>query len=260
GNTRRMALEGLLRVEDMSALSNSDRAPVVEAYGCLMGNFSVPGSGSLGERLVAGSVGAVAVVGASSMAHNEGSVKVGSSLLREMYEEGHGRLGDAWAAMKGREASNRYAQSYQLLGDPALALGDAAAGRGGPETSPVRPSYEEWAAWAFSPAWRELGLPTEGWLDADRDRQSNYEEYMAGTDPMDDGSAFVVVTVRRTAEGRTEVRWESAGGRVYAIERATSPGGPYQTVADNLPATPGVNTWVDPEESTSTAFYRVRVK
>jgi len=181
-------------------------------------------------------------------------------LLDAIYQQGIARLGDAWADAKNRRPGNRTAGTYQLLGDPSLAMGDANAPRGGPAVYPARPSYAEWVQWAFPPAWLDQGLSSDPDADPDGDGYTNFEEYLAGTDPLNRDSELVVVTVRTIGEGRTELSWPSIAGRTYVIERALVLGGDYQVIADSVPADPDRNLWVDEYAPPGSAFYRVRVK
>ncbi|HMO52706.1 MAG TPA: C25 family cysteine peptidase [Kiritimatiellia bacterium] len=260
GNLQRMAQEGLLTSADVQAMLNSDRPAVIGALGCLMGSFGMPGSPSLGEQLITASGGAAAVFGSSAMVNNRDGVAFGDAVLAAVYDQGVDRLGDAWATAKNLKAGKWVAGSYQLLGDPALAMGDAYAPRGGPAVYPTRPSYEEWVKWAFPPAWLESGMSTDPNDDPDGDGYTNYEEYLAGTDPLNRDSELVVVTVNSLGEGRTELSWPSVAGRTYVIERATTLGGAYVGIAHAVAATPDTNVWVDEQAPAGSAFYRVRVK
>lgn len=262
GNSRQMAQEGLWRTEDVAGLENAGRAGIVAAMGCLMGTYAAPGVPSLGERFVVGEKGAVAVLSSTWMVKNRIGVETAAAVLEATYGEGaEARLGDAWAAAQTAKRGEEMIDRMAYLGDPALAVGAADAPRGDGGVGPVRPGYEEWAGWAFAPVWADMGISTAGASDPDGDGQSNAAEWMAGTDPMDEESEFAVVRVVPAAGGGRELRWTSAPGRRYAVERATSVTGPYSVIADDVAATPSENRWTDSDTPTnSTFFYRVRVK
>ncbi len=263
GSFFKMADEGILTTNDVAGLVNASNPGVVMALGCLMGSFGQPGQVGIGEKLVAGANGAAAVLGSSTLVNIREGNKVGRGVVDGLYRQGVARLGDALVETKNAAASDGSfagVATYQLLGDPALAFGDADAPRGGPEVEPTRSSYEEWLTWAFPPVWIEQGLGTDPNDDPDGDGLSNWEEYLAGTDPLDALSDLVVVTVRPQANGSIELRWPSVPGRTYRIERAESIGGPFTPVADLVPAAAPVNTWLDSQPLSGAAFYRVFVQ
>jgi hypothetical protein len=96
--------------------------------------------------------------------------------------------------------------------------------------------------------------------DRDHDGISNYEEYLAGTDPADSNSVLRITSIERLLTGhapRTSMIWASVPTRFYAIEK--------------LAAFGGTNAWStvlelsSPGESNATfvaaapqQFYRVR--
>ncbi|HMP71904.1 MAG TPA: C25 family cysteine peptidase, partial [Kiritimatiellia bacterium] len=263
GNRLRMAEEGILRTQDLAQLNNTDRAGVIGALGCLMGSFSIPGSPGIGEQLITRSGGAAAVFGSASMVNNLDGVNMADALLEAIYGQGEARLGDAWvtalnspASLLSRDATG----TYQFLGDPSIALGSPYAPRGGPAPIPSRGTYEEWASWAFSPAWRDLGYATGPDDDPDGDGMTNWEEFIAGTNPMDPDSDFVVVTVKPLPDGTVQLSWPAVPGRLYRIERAPSLGVEFEVIADDQVADPPVSVWIDAQANGNQGFYRVGVK
>jgi hypothetical protein len=229
-----------------------------------MGGFGYPDHVGVGEALVTGPNGAVAVFGAGTLVFNMESVDFGARLMDALYADQTARLGDAWVTVKQALHAGgplpHVLEAYQLLGDPALSLGDAHAPRGGPDVEPGRTSYEAWLAWAFGPAWADLGGSTDPLADPDGDGLTNWEEYLAGTDPLNATSDLAVFMVRPLGDGRMELTWPSVPGRSYQIERATSVDGAYSVLAADLPAEIPVNTWIDEAAPTGAAFYRVLVR
>src|SRR5262249_7715182 len=53
--------------------------------------------------------------------------------------------------------------------------------------------------------------------DDDHDGQSNYSEFLAGTDPHSAKSAFQIVNARSGAQGFT-LSWSSVGGKRYRVQ------------------------------------------
>ena len=106
-------------------------------------------------------------------------------------------------------------------------------------------------------------LPPEG--DFDGDGCPNGAECMAGTDPRDASSLFVVGERSAAPNGGGTgtiftVNWASVAGRTYRVERSTTLAG-WTVVADDVAATPPTNTLPDEvEPSPERMFYRILVK
>ncbi len=56
------------------------------------------------------------------------------------------------------------------------------------------------------------------------------------------------------------IQWLSRAGAAYDVLKAQDARGPYAPAALDLPATPPVNTWIDPAPSVGAAFYRIETK
>ncbi|MCB1070378.1 MAG: carboxypeptidase regulatory-like domain-containing protein, partial [Kiritimatiellae bacterium] len=263
GTVQRMAEEGLLLNSDVSGLGNQSSAGVVGAFGCLMGVHGMPGTVSVGEQLVLSAGGASAVIGSGTMVNSADSQLIAESLVAATYQQGVARLGDAWLNAKAQATAagrSQVAEAYQLLGDPATAMGSATASRGGPAVAPARGEFGEWLAWAFAPAWHDLGLVGGLYENPDKDSLNNWEEFIAGTDPDDQSSEFVVLEVMIAADGRVTLNWPSVAGRSYRIERAALSDGRYEVIAEQVSASgTGENLWVDEDPITEAAYYRVLV-
>ena len=103
-----------------------------------------------------------------------------------------------------------------------------------------------------------IACPT---CDFDRDGATDWQEYVAGTDPADANSVFKMVGLQQPGNSETVLRWTSVAGKSYAIEKSTDlTAGFYELVGDVL-ATPPVNTYMDVNPpGASGVFYRIRVK
>jgi len=264
GNIHQLAEESLLSSSSIPALTNQTRTGIAGNMACLTASLTMPGVSSLGESLIVEAGGAAAMFGSASLVSRKESAELVTELVGHAYaNNGSPRLGDAWVDAKNERinAGHRHVVStYQLLGDPSISMGDAHASRGGPQVGPVRSSYEEWKTWAFAPAWLDAGLSSAPDANPDDDSLTNWEEYMAGTDPLDDHSELVVFTVRPLSENRMELSWASVPGRQYRVERASAADGSYTTLMEEIPADAPVNVWVDDSPSVATAIYRVSVK
>ncbi|MFW6107387.1 MAG: C25 family cysteine peptidase [bacterium] len=120
-----LAHERLLTIDDLGALENGGRMPVVTTLTCLTGRFAVPGHACLGEALVLrGDGGAIAFWGPSGLLFNRQSVALGKEFLKALFHSRDRRLGDAVTrALRtcGQGGSQEAPlELYNLLGDPAL--------------------------------------------------------------------------------------------------------------------------------------------
>jgi hypothetical protein len=97
-------------------------------------------------------------------------------------------------------------------------------------------TYEDWAAANFTA--EELANPAISGREADPDgdRLSNWQEFLAGTDPNRADSVLQISDVRRI-EGGFELRWKSVPGRYYKIAVADSMFGPFLPLEESILAT-----------------------
>lgn len=122
-----LAHERLLKSSDVPGLGNAERLPIMTAMTCFIGQFGFPGLDCLGESLVKqGDGGATAVFAPTGLALNAASKVLDTGLWEHVAHNG-GTLGDAVRAAYQKLAESggdRYAaESYTLLGDPAIEVG-----------------------------------------------------------------------------------------------------------------------------------------
>jgi len=98
--------------------------------------------------------------------------------------------------------------------------------------------------------------------DSDMDRLSNWEEFVAGTDPTNRASVFKITAVGYQEGAGVEVVWTSASNRLYTLERtADLISGTYTVAASNLVACPPANAYIDVMATgVGERFYRVVVE
>jgi hypothetical protein len=70
--------------------------------------------------------------------------------------------------------------------------------------------------------------------DSDGDGQSNLDEYIAGMDPTDPDSAFVVRTFDSPTNGAFVLSWDSVTGRVYSVYWQTNLPDAFQTLETGI--------------------------
>lgn len=66
-----------------------------------------------------------------------------------------------------------------------------------------------------------------------------------------------LTVVVEPCEQGMRLSWNSVPGYYYFLERSNTLGQPFRDIADNIPATPPLNTYIDTEIQGGTAFYRV---
>ncbi len=98
-------------------------------------------------------------------------------------------------------------------------------------------------------------------LDADGDGLPNLAEFIAGTDPTDASSAFIVTPAPKPAgEADIVFAWKSRPGRVYAVDWSPDLGTAFTTLQANLPANPsGTNAWLWNATTNRAGFLRIKV-
>jgi hypothetical protein len=114
------AMGDLFSLDDVSALNNAGRYPMVLAMTCFSAPFDNPTDDSIGERFLReANRGAVAVYAASWK--NWPDPANSRVLIDELLKPGN-RIGDAIVAAKTKMQNRDVVEMYNLLGDPALVL------------------------------------------------------------------------------------------------------------------------------------------
>jgi subtilisin family serine protease len=94
--------------------------------------------------------------------------------------------------------------------------------------------------------------------DRDGDGFRDADEHAAGTDPLDPSSLLAILPF---SGQESPLRWLSVGGKSYAVERSPDPLGAFTVIQGGILATPGTNTFTDPElPAAGPYYYRVRLE
>ncbi|HTL57158.1 MAG TPA: hypothetical protein VL361_15860 [Candidatus Limnocylindrales bacterium] len=87
-----------------------------------------------------------------------------------------------------------------------------------------------------------------------------YQQYIAGTDPLDPNSVFKFIRIQPGQPSGIVIQWDSVAGKSYNVLRATRDPVSFSLVASNLAATAGVTSFQDPLATGSGPyFYRLEV-
>jgi hypothetical protein len=111
--------------------------------------------------------------------------------------------------------------------------------------------------------WQNLGVADGSpGSDQDKDRFSDYGEFVAGTIPTNPASLLQLNLLSPVATGSNVLEWGSVSGRLYSVSRSTNLAGGFPgTLTNNLSATPPTNQWADTTAPTnaSSVYYRLQV-
>lgn len=95
--------------------------------------------------------------------------------------------------------------------------------------------------------------------DYDGDGMSNYAEYLAGTEPLDEDSFFVITRELHSPQAGMFIEWASGEGAYFTVSRSQNLT-TWTNIANSLPAALGTNRTTHIDASATNAphyFYRV---
>ncbi len=118
---------------------------------------------------------------------------------------------------------------------------------------PLTETYEQWSQRIFGAV-----LDPNG--DADGDGSTNYQEYLAGTDPRTQDSRLKIASFApEPGGGAYTITWPTTEGRTYRVERSTNlTPGSWTILQDHIPGTGTAATHTDPNITGFTRlFYRI---
>jgi glycosidase len=97
--------------------------------------------------------------------------------------------------------------------------------------------------------------------DPDGDGLSNLSEYLAGVDPTNSASSFVILSVATLTNGYTELTWSSAPGKNYEIWATADLTQAFACIAGCpvVPSGGATTTYTDTTSSGTNRYYRIRL-
>lgn len=81
--------------------------------------------------------------------------------------------------------------------------------------------------------------------DTDGDGLSNYQEYLADTNPLDPTSVFAFIDIKLNPAGGAQLRWSSTAERNYTVLRSSDLLGVYSPIRTGEKATANTHTFLD---------------
>jgi hypothetical protein len=95
--------------------------------------------------------------------------------------------------------------------------------------------------------------------DPDGDGADNWQEYIAGTNPLDAMSVFKFSPSALPAGGFFTLQWPSVVNKNYTVQSSSSPAGGWTTIASNLIGNSQTLQWTDTNAASGVRFYRALV-
>jgi hypothetical protein len=115
----------------------------------------------------------------------------------------------------------------------------------------------------ISYAWlQQYGFPLDGsadYLDPDGDRMNNFQEWRAGTLPLD-STSVLLMSVPVISPAGTTLTWQSQTNISYYLQRTPALSAPFSTIRSNIIGQPGATSFTDTNSIGSSFFYRVGVQ
>jgi hypothetical protein len=96
--------------------------------------------------------------------------------------------------------------------------------------------------------------------DPDGDGANNWQEYIAGTNPLDATSVFEFLPATPLAGSAFTLQWPSVVNKNYTLQSSSSLGSGWTTIATNLIGNSQVLQWTDTNASAGARFYRAQVQ
>jgi len=90
----------------------------------------------------------------------------------------------------------------------------------------------------------------------DSDHQSDFQEFLAGTDPTNAGSVLEVIAIQSINPSQVRILWSATVGRSYVIQtKASLEAGPWTNTSEPITANAAAMS-MDVASVAGSAFYR----
>lgn len=96
-------------------------------------------------------------------------------------------------------------------------------------------------------------------VDSDGDGETNYAEYMTGTDPFDPNSVLKVSEPQLTGGSNVVIKWSSVQDHFYTVQAVTNLTTGWRSLISNSVATPPLNIYTAAVNQAGPVFYRIRL-
>ncbi|HEY3860800.1 MAG TPA: chitobiase/beta-hexosaminidase C-terminal domain-containing protein [Verrucomicrobiae bacterium] len=116
---------------------------------------------------------------------------------------------------------------------------------------------DTWRLLHFGTIYNSLSAANE---DPDGDGASNWQEFIAGTDPLDASSVFKFTPSAGPSGQYFTLQWPSVVNKSYSIQYSTSLGGAWSAAASNISGNGQPLQWTDTNASAGARFYRALVQ
>ncbi len=117
-----------------------------------------------------------------------------------------------------------------------------------------------YATWAAEIDWN--GADADADADPDGDGLTNFQEYLAGTDPLSANSVLRISAIGDASPGALMIGWRSVSNKFYTLEISSELMGGFTPFASGIAATPPLNTHTVAVDLTTTPalYFRVIVQ
>jgi hypothetical protein len=161
------------------------------------------------------------------------------------------------ATVNGNRAAISFSSSGHLAAFPF-----GAANRGSVErvdllvsTGTAAETFSQWALRIFGTA------SVDPNADPDGDGMTNYQEYLAGTNPLDKTSALAIYDIRPDPRGGIVISWQSAANKTYSVLRSTNLDKAFAPLRTGIAASPSTTEFYDATAvGPGDYFYRIELE
>jgi hypothetical protein len=120
--------------------------------------------------------------------------------------------------------------------------------------------FEDTSGNGIPDSWEAAYGVTNATADSDHDGASNYQEYMAGTNPTNGTSVLAMNPPQLSGGSDVVLQWNSAEYKFYNIQSSTNLLNGWDTIGSTHMATPPVNSYTGIVNSAGSTYYRISLE